>query len=112
MRTNESGIQMNPKELTKTFMMISNGLKRLSLNDFYKTNSALYELSGWKLLTYVLWIKTYVFLPNSSGFEWVAVHYSELYQMTLPSWHKIRNSNPDGLRSSALPLNHIGFSQF
>ena len=32
---------MNQKELTKTFMMISNGSKRFGLHDFYKINSAL-----------------------------------------------------------------------
>ena len=38
---------MNQKELTKTFMMISNGLKPFGLHDFYKINSALCGLKGY-----------------------------------------------------------------
>ena len=32
----------------------------------------------------------------------------EMSEMTLPSSHRIRNSNPGGLRLSALPLGHGG----
>ena len=38
---------MNQKELTKTFMMISNGLKPFGLHDFHKINSALCGLKGY-----------------------------------------------------------------
>ena len=31
---------------------------------------------------------------------------SEINKMTLPSRHRIRNSNPGGLRPSTLPLGH------
>ena len=33
-------------------------------------------------------------------------------EMTLPSRHRIRNSNPVGLRPSTLPLGHGGSSQY
>ena len=36
----------------------------------------------------------------------------EMSEMTLPSTHRIRNSNPGGLRSSTLPLSHGGFPQY
>ena len=32
----------------------------------------------------------------------------EMREMTLPSRHRIRNSNPGGLRPSMLPLGHGG----
>ena len=36
----------------------------------------------------------------------------EMSEMTLPSRHKIRNSNPGGLRPSTLPLGHEGSPQY
>ena len=36
----------------------------------------------------------------------------EMSVMTLPSGHKIRNSNPGCLRPSTLPLDHGGSSQY
>ena len=33
-------------------------------------------------------------------------------EMTLPSRHRIRNSNPGGLRPSSLPLGHRGSPQY
>ena len=33
-------------------------------------------------------------------------------KMTMPSRHRIRNSNPGGLRPSTLHLGHGGFSQY
>ena len=32
--------------------------------------------------------------------------------MTLPSRHRIRNSNPSGMRPSTLPLGHRGSPQY
>ena len=40
------GIQMKQKELTKTFMMISNWIKTFCLHGLYKNNSALVKVSG------------------------------------------------------------------
>ena len=36
----------------------------------------------------------------------------EMSEMTLPSRHRIQNSNSGGLRSSTLPLGHGGSSQY
>ena len=36
----------------------------------------------------------------------------EMSEMTLPSRHMIRNSNPRGLRPNTLPLGHGGSPQY
>ena len=36
----------------------------------------------------------------------------EMDEMILPSWHRIRNSSPGGLRPSTLTLGHGGFPQY
>ena len=36
----------------------------------------------------------------------------EMSDVTVPSRHRIRNSNPGGLRPSTLPLGHGGSSQY
>ena len=36
----------------------------------------------------------------------------EMSEMTLPSRHRIRNSSPNGLRASTLPLGHGGSLQY
>ena len=59
------GIQMNQKELTKTFMMISNWKNPFSLQDFFKKNSA---LQGLKATPSLKW------LNHSSAFESPAGH--------------------------------------
>ena len=36
----------------------------------------------------------------------------EMNEMTLPSRHRIRNSSPNDLRPSTLPVGHGGFPHF
>ena len=60
---------------------------------------------------------------NKSGFRpllWTyrlnwpgeSIEDGEMCEMTLPSRHRIRNSQPGGLRPSTLPLGHGSFSQY